>query len=311
MVTITINRAKNKVQPVSERILKPSTDYSMEVSIRKGGVDSFKQNDRIELRGDSSMKMILDALQGLFDKVHLNMNIIVHFGDYPKEKPQEYHFYYCVEDKEDLPFCVPDFVFDAWKVAGIANYTETMTEIIRRSRMPPQSDKLFWIGNVQTHKNRSMFMKIAAAHPDKIEAHDTMVSNKFLGKSVPYISLPDHTHYKYLIDIEGNGYSGRIPFLLATGRVLFIQERRWKSYFHFDLDPYKHFIPVKNDFSDLLQQIDFVESNGEAYYREIAQNALEFAQNNLTYEKAVEVWQQKLVGMRKRNQSYRVQVSKK
>lgn len=96
------------------------------------------------------------------------------------------------------------------------------------------------------------------------------------------------TNYKYLIDIEGNGYSARIGLLLFSQRVVFMQERQWKQYYLFDLEPYKHYIPVKNDFSDLIDKIKEVESKGEDFYNEIAQNALKFAQENLMYKNAVE-----------------------
>ncbi|TCP96851.1 glycosyl transferase family 90 [Cricetibacter osteomyelitidis] len=264
-------------------------DYSMEISIRKGGVASVKQNAQIEMRGDSSLKMLLDALFKLVGQVGINRDITIHIGDYPQQAIEKDHFYYCIADEKDINHVIPDFVFDSWKLAGIENYTTTINEIISRGNQPYESEKLFWIGNVKTHRNRAKLMEIAQAHPDKIEAYDTMVRDKFLGKPASYISLPDHTKYKYLIDIEGNGYSGRIPFLLASQRVLFIQERKWKSYFHFSLEPYKHFIPVKNDLSNLLHQIKFMEAQGEEYYRKIAHNALEFVQNKLTYEKAVNV----------------------
>ena len=51
--------------------------------------------------------------------------------------------------------------------------------------------------------------------------------------------------------------------------------------------PYKHFIPVKMDLSDLLEQSKWVQNNYEKCL-EIANNAFEYAVNNFTEEKLIE-----------------------
>ena len=70
-----------------------------------------------------------------------------------------------------------------------------------------------------------------------------------------YISLPQLTKYKYLIDIGGNGYSGRLKYLLYSNRPLLIVDRDSIEYFYNDLIPYIHYIPIKIDLSDLLEQV--------------------------------------------------------
>ena len=83
------------------------------------------------------------------------------------------------------------------------------------------------------------------------------------------------------------GWSARLKYLLFTHRVLFIQERRWKQYYLYELEPYKHFIPVRNDLADLIQQIELVEKEGENFYKYIVNNALNYAVNNLQYIHAI------------------------
>ncbi|TCP96852.1 glycosyl transferase family 90 [Cricetibacter osteomyelitidis] len=301
---ITINKAK--ARPATKPAETPNRpkprfsivpqDAHIKISIQDGMISRVEQVGHMAVRGESSLKMVIDALIGLFQKRSINKDIVIHVGDFPDTVLEKNHFYYCVADRKDLPHAVPDFVADSWTVAGVENYTDTLNEIIARGKMPFESDRLFWIGNVQTHSNRTKLMEIAQAHPDKIEAYSTFIGKALKGGAdVPYVSLPDHCKYKYLIDIEGVGYSGRIPFLLATGRVLFIQERKWKSWFHFDLEAYKHFIPVKNDLSDLLKQLVWVDEQGDDFYQKITKNALEFVQSHLTYQKAVEIWQQRLL----------------
>jgi hypothetical protein len=102
-----------------------------------------------------------------------------------------------------------------------------------------------------------------------------------------FVTLEDHCKYNYLIDIEGNGYSGRIKYLLFTGRVVLIQERKLKTYYHFLLKPFVHFVPVKDDFSDLLEKLDWLDQN-PSISREIGINGQKFAMENLRKDAVLE-----------------------
>ena len=270
---------KKKIQEPVKELLN--------IKIRNGQLVSAENYNSFQTRAESSLKQILDAIaMGLSEK---EIFFSLHTGDFPTENLVKGNFYYCCERKEDLDFVFPDFIFDHWKQAGIPDFGKMASEISIAAEKPYQQKKMLWIGNVQTHLNRKKIIEYSDEFPDLIEAYDTCVDQAVEGKKdIPYISLKDHTKYKYLIDIEGRGYSGRIKLLLFTKRLLFIQNRQWKSYYHFELEPYKHFIPVKNDLSDLIEQIQFVEKQGETYYHEIIQNAYQFAVENLRYEKAVE-----------------------
>lgn len=75
------------------------------------------------------------------------------------------------------------------------------------------------------------------------------------------VSLEDHTKYKYLIDASGQGYSARIKYLLFSRRPLFIIDREYWDWIGIDLIPWVHFIPVKADLSDLLDQINWADNH--------------------------------------------------
>ena len=49
------------------------------------------------------------------------------------------------------------------------------------------------------------------------------------GSNHTYIDLKDHTKYKYLLDMEGVGYSGRFPYLTLTGSCIIVLENENKS----------------------------------------------------------------------------------
>ena len=64
-------------------------------------------------------------------------------------------------------------------------------------------------------------------------------------------------------------------------------ERTYIEYFHNDLEPFVHFVPVKRDLSDLVEKATWVKENPEKACI-IAQNAYMFAMKNFTKEKICE-----------------------
>lgn len=257
------------------------------ITIKQGKLVKYTNVGGFQTRAEATLKMILEVLLQNANQQSLNKTMVIHIGDFPLQK--ENHFAYCTDNKERLNKTIPDFIFGNWPQVGIHNYDKTATQMSTLGSQPYLYSKMLWIGNTNTHLSRKKFLQLSENYSDFIEAYDTAVDKVVLeNKRMPYISLQDHTKYKYLIDIEGRGYSARMGLLLFSQRVVFIQERQWKQYYYFDLEPYIHFIPVKNDFSDLIEQIKMVEEKGETYYKQIAQNALLFAQKHLTYQSAVE-----------------------
>ncbi len=258
----------------------------LKIAFKNGQISSIENFNSFQTRAESSLKMIIDAAKYGVSTADLSFNL--HTEDFPLGEVKPNNFYYCCDSEEKLSSVFPDFIFDHWQQVGIDDYGSTVEKIIELASLPFTHEKMLWIGNVKTNIIRKKIIEYGRQFPEVIEAYDTCVDQYIEGnKKVPYISLSDHTKYKYLIDIEGRGYSGRLRLLLYTKRLVFIQERQWKSYYHFELEPYKHFIPVKNDLSDLMSQIAFVEQKGQSFYNEICENAFSFAKDNLTYEKAV------------------------
>jgi hypothetical protein len=61
--------------------------------------------------------------------------------------------------------------------------------------------------------------------------------------------------------MEGNGWSARLKVLLSSPRIVFIAERPYEEWFFEYLEPWKHYVPVKRDLSDLLTNYDIIEKD--------------------------------------------------
>jgi len=192
-------------------------------------------------------------------------------------------------------YCGPDWVFYHWPSASIYSFENTKNQIIIESNKSPTINKIGWFGNIYSplpdvieYKTRPILKKIGDENPELFDIFHIYPINGAINNNTPnFISLPELIKYKYLIDIGGNGYSGRLKFLLFSKRPLLIVDRNYIEYFHDDLIPYKHYIPVKMDLSDLLEQVNWMKMNPEKSL-EIANNAFEYAINNFTIDNLLE-----------------------
>ncbi len=195
---------------------------------------------------------------------------------------------YMTTEERNNVLPIPDFSFGGWKECGITDYDHFTGQIVKASMKAPIHDTLFWIG-ANTHPSREKLCEMSKTD-HRIEAYmmswERKKSTWDEQDATKYVSLIDHTNYKYLIDIQGHGWSARTKFLMFSGRPLFLAERKWHEYWYRDIRPYTHYIPVKEDLSDLTEQLDWAQKN-ELKAAEIAKNAQRFAQEHLTREAAV------------------------
>ncbi len=68
--------------------------------------------------------------------------------------------------------------------------------------------------------------------------------------------------HKYIISVEGNDKDSGLQWKLASNSVVLMPEPFFESWLReFQLQPYVHYVPVKSDFSDLLEQFTWCEEN--------------------------------------------------
>ena len=99
-----------------------------------------------------------------------------------------------------------------------------------------------------------------------------------------WISIQEQLQYKYLIDVDGNSAAwSRFYWTLLSQSVVFKQITDNEEWFYKALSPYVHYIPVAEDFSDLLEKIEWAKEN-EDEVQKIARNGTEFAAHHLSEE---------------------------
>ncbi|KAJ7220860.1 glycosyl transferase family 90-domain-containing protein [Mycena pura] len=90
----------------------------------------------------------------------------------------------------------------------------------------------------------------------------------------------DAYKYKYLLDVDGNSFSGRYLGLLRSGGLVF-KSTAFAEFFTPWLVPYEHFIPVRPDLSDLPAKIEWARANDAEAHR-IQESGRVFAERILS-----------------------------
>ncbi|KAF8169044.1 glycosyl transferase family 90-domain-containing protein [Mycena galopus ATCC 62051] len=100
----------------------------------------------------------------------------------------------------------------------------------------------------------------------------------------------DVYRYKYVLDVDGNSFSGRYLGLLRSGSLVFKKEANdteraqsaiFAEYFDDWLRPFEHYIPVRADLADLVERIEWARAH-DAEAQRIQRAGREFAERVLT-----------------------------
>ena len=198
---------------------------------------------------------------------------------------------------------IPDpYIYDPW-------YESTRNEILKKRKKIPYESRtgiIKWRGaptgkpvNFEdlNKSPRLCLVNLSIHHPDKIDAKLTsydhfkywQTADKFKEYfqtqcGDPVSSLPEHVLYlqnKYYISIDGwIAAWGRVPHILNSGSVLLLQHRH-SQFFYPGMKPWVHYVPLKEDISDLLEKYDWLQKNPDSA-RKIAQNGQIFADECLS-----------------------------
>ncbi len=194
---------------------------------------------------------------------------------------------------------IPDF-------EALEGYSKLLDEVKQANRRFPWKRKraqAFWRGNstggaLNLHNYftfpRVQLVALSLKYPKFLDARFTglvqledkgtaelLMQQGYMGD---YFSPLNHIQYKYQILVDGNtcAYS-RAIWELFSNAVIFKHESPNIQWYYNELKPYVHYIPVANDFHDLIEKIGWA-MNHDLEIQQIVKNANDFAINNLKHE---------------------------
>jgi hypothetical protein len=178
--------------------------------------------------------------------------------------------------------CCPDFTF--WDWCGM-KYEKYLHKIRVAGNSTPKSNKMFWRG-MKYPKLRGPLVDLSEKYPSLIDARFSKPNQN----DPNFISLEDAVYgYSYFIDLQASGWSPRVKYFLQSHRLTFLQERFHKAYYEKHLIPMEHYIPIKKDLSDLVDKINWVNSNPQEVKR-ITENAFDFSLRHFSIDSVNQKW---------------------
>jgi hypothetical protein len=115
---------------------------------------------------------------------------------------------------------------------------------------------------------------VQASSPDEAERIKLLLENQGLF-SKPVTEV-DFIKYRFQVDIDGNQNSWSLLAKLLMGSCILKVVSSWRQWYYGDLRPWEHYVPVRNDLSDLEEKVAWCMSN-DGHAEEIAVNGRKYA----------------------------------
>ena len=216
------------------------------------------------------------------------------------ELSQNYLFSFC-KNYLYKSILFPNFNFNHWKEAKIDYYSNiynNFTNIQNKISWKDKYDTIFWSGS-NTNKIRQKIYNGANIYNknknknnnnnNNYKNHNYLINlnnNNFNNNNNnKYYSIEEHSKYKYLINMNGYAYGGRLNYLFLTGSCIIILkntniEKQWEEFFYDYFQPGIDYIEILYDEDD--KDIEIINKINNSIYEynceEIAINSFNKAQ---------------------------------
>lgn len=143
--------------------------------------------------------------------------------------------------------------------------------------------------------NRFHLVALSLKRPKDLNARFTGVAQndsllekilKQKGMLDNHLSVSEHLRYRYLLAIDGNTWASSYFWQLFGNSLILKQASFFSEWYHAALKPYMHYVPLKRDFSDLIDRIAWAKKH-ENRARTIVKHAHNFAR---AYLKEVDLY---------------------
>lgn len=236
-------------------------------------------------------KMFMDAiLLSLARKVNLpDLEFYANLGDWPlmpKDNSNNFPvFSWCgSDDTDDIVMPTYDLTESTLGCMGRVSLDMLSVQSNNDKTWDEKENKAFWRGR-DASRERLRLIELSREHPELINAS---LTNFFFFPDMAQTHGPKENHvsffkffdYKYQLSLDGTVAAYRFPYLLAGDALVFKQDSKYYEHFYHELEPWKHYIPIKSDLSDLVENLKWALENDEKA-QEIGRAGTKYARENI------------------------------
>ncbi|XP_025108187.1 protein O-glucosyltransferase 1-like [Pomacea canaliculata] len=181
---------------------------------------------------------------------------------------------------------------------GLGRWDQQREILPREAEKWPWEEKLkkvFFRGS-RTSSERDPLILLSRKEPDLVDAQYTKnqawksEADTLNRPPAEEVRLEDHCKYKYLFNFRGVAASFRLKHLFLCSSLVFHVGSEWLEFFYPAMKPWVHYIPIKQDLSDVRDLIQFAVDN-DAVAREIAERGRNFIWHHLRMEDVSCYWE--------------------
>ncbi len=221
---------------------------------KKNGVIRYIEKKGYETRNSSVIDLIIETDKS---KSLPDFQIAIFTNDELKKEIRQknpYLFSFC-NNESDINPLFPNFNFIHWLEAGIGSYKE-FYNMQCQNPIPweQKKDLVFWSGSNTSKIREKMFI---AAQNNKNFLINLILKNQ---NPIKYYPIDSHSEFKYLLNMNGNSYAGRLNYLFMTGSCVIIMKNRnssyqWNEFFTKEFIADEDFIEIEYDDNERGQDI--------------------------------------------------------
>lgn len=252
---------KSILQAFYERDVASPMRCSMWVRVRDG-IPSLLHDST---NGFSRIMQTYEMVTAMYQKpdgygAPKNADIFINCDDTPPEFQPDIPLAAYSSSPGSSTIAIPSNVHMGWPGDGVPRIDEWAQFWLRERDVPFQkrADVLFWRGfGFYNGYRASCITKLQGFKHMDVQC-----------RSMSVIQMREQSNYKYILDLMGEGWSGRLMNLMWMGAVIFIAERNLHEYWVREFFvPWKHYVPLKHDCSDaheVLEQVMNMPDKGES-----------------------------------------------
>ena len=149
---------------------------------------------------------------------------------------------------------MPDFGFWGWPSVGLNSYAELQSILDENEDdFLDKIPKLVWRGALAVAA-KDMRQALLKESESQVWSHvRTIVWKNETNVKETLISMQDHCDYMFVVETEGNTYSGRLKYLLNCHSIVMSYDLYWIEHFHHLLrssGKEQNYVKLRRDFSD-------------------------------------------------------------
>lgn len=123
-----------------------------------------------------------------------------------------------------------------------------------------KKNEAVWRGYIHKENRRSLVEKFHK-HP-KCNIGNIPLHNENPEWAKPFISVEEQLQYKFILSIEGHDVATNLKWIMSSNSLCFMPTPKFETWFmEGKLIPNVHYVHIKDDYSDLIEKMEYYSKN--------------------------------------------------